>query len=334
MSLRHSIANESTPVELEAAILRQEHRLYPLLKNFWNRDAYAGDDPRHDAIVSALLWRIVIALMPTAAVASVGLAGIAGLWLAWQANGLIAEQNQFFDQQNNHFDRQNKLIIEQFEASERTELLRALYDTTQPTLIEAVMGHQETPIATVRSRSEALRAFLELERKSNVRIDLTEVQLSGTDLQKIDFRGVVLTRAILSRADLYKSNLTEVFINRAILRNANLDEATLVSAELQGADLEGAYMTGDLTNADFSKAILRHARFEGACIIGAQFDGADLANTDFDYASVGNLDWIDKLTALEGRWKVKNFIPENWTVVDKGVNASPNLRYSVRRKRN
>lgn len=66
-------------IEFEAALLRQEHRLHAILKNFFlKRKDYPLGDPRRDATTEALLWRIGVALVPTVAAGGAGIVAVIG----------------------------------------------------------------------------------------------------------------------------------------------------------------------------------------------------------------------------------------------------------------
>src|ERR1700743_3572726 len=99
MSTSHS-GSAVTREEFEAALMRQEHRLFRILWNFWNRKQYNKSDARYQAVAEALVYRIVLALAPTATAGGAGLIAIVGLWMTWKANSLVAEQNELIRNQN------------------------------------------------------------------------------------------------------------------------------------------------------------------------------------------------------------------------------------------
>jgi uncharacterized protein YjbI with pentapeptide repeats len=81
---------------------------------------------------------------------------------------------------------------------------------------------------------------LEVASRSNMRCNLGETELHGTDLSGADLHNVFLRKSILSNTDL----------SGADLRHADLSGAWLQDALLQGADLRGT----DLRHADLSNA--------------------------------------------------------------------------------
>ncbi len=79
-----------------------------------------------------------------------------------------------------------------------------------------------------------------LQDKSCYRCDLTGVDLSGKDLDKVDLEGANLTGSNLEGVDLRKANLKATILVGANLRNAKLEGADLYKADMRGADLTGA----------------------------------------------------------------------------------------------
>lgn len=81
-------------LEIQAEFIRQEHRLFSVLKNAWDYSSVPDTDPRRDASRTALVFRVVKALLPGAAITGACVAAIFGVAMAWQANQLIKEQNE------------------------------------------------------------------------------------------------------------------------------------------------------------------------------------------------------------------------------------------------
>jgi uncharacterized protein YjbI with pentapeptide repeats len=69
------------------------------------------------------------------------------------------------------------------------------------------------------------------------KIDLTEANLAGADLNEANLSRAIMSRADLSRARLHWANLSEANLTRADLRWANLSGAHLSRASLNRAKL-------------------------------------------------------------------------------------------------
>jgi uncharacterized protein YjbI with pentapeptide repeats len=118
---------------------------------------------------------------------------------------------------------------------------------------------------------EELLAILSSARAGE-RVDLTSKQLSGLDLQNVDFRGANLRWARLNNTDLRGANL----------RDTILDSAWLLGANLERADLRGA----SLASTQMRRANLRDANLSGARIV-ANLQRADLRGADLSDANMG-----------------------------------------------
>ncbi len=90
---------EELSVKVDATFIRQEHRLYHIVRNAWEYSSLGESDPRRDASRSAFVFRLLMAFLPGAAIATTGIAAFVGLSLAWEANKLLNEQNVLIRQQ-------------------------------------------------------------------------------------------------------------------------------------------------------------------------------------------------------------------------------------------
>lgn len=95
--------------------------------------------------------------------------------------------------------------------------------------------------------------------------NLERANLSGADLRGANLEGANLSGAHLNRAQLEGVNLSEVRLNRAYLERANLGAANLEGAQLHGAHLKRAYLVfARLKGAYLYKAHLSETHLEGA----------------------------------------------------------------------
>ena len=102
--------------------------------------------------------------------------------------------------------------------------------------------------------------------------------------------GAVLRECDLSQRDMTLTNLREADLSGANLTGANLTKANLSRADLSGADLTGAFLSeanlrgADLSGADLSRADLSMAKLYGANLSGANLSGANLVDATIDGA--------------------------------------------------
>ncbi|GBO52545.1 hypothetical protein APA_214 [Pseudanabaena sp. lw0831] len=115
------------------------------------------------------------------------------------------------------------------------------------------------------------------------RVDLRQVifknaNLSGIKIVKVDLRGADLSNSSLVDANLSFSNLTEANLSQANLLRANLSQSKLVSALLPKAEL----MRSNLSEADLSSANLK-----GANLVLANLRKANLVKANLSESNLG-----------------------------------------------
>ncbi len=276
--------------EFEAELIKQEHRLFKILKGYFcDRHKFSRDDPRHDAFAFAFWWRLAFALLPTAAVGGTGLAAIFGLYLANQSNRIMRDQTE--------------IMLEDAQANLRMQLIEKLYQHTDPRTGDDVERDFPLPSADLgiaayghRVRAEALRSFVAMERrrlqnKQGQRIDVTYALLDHIDATGFDLSGVDLGFSSLIAAHLIDANLRNATLMNARLGGAALMRADLTGANLQQSDLIRSYLNdanltnADLSGADLSGASLRNSNtkgtdFSNAVLIGAALEGCNLADAN------------------------------------------------------
>jgi len=175
--------------------------------------------------------------------------------------------------------------------------------------------------------------------------DLTEANLSTTDIRQVDFSGAVLNRAILYLAwaenahfggaqlqgasligarlqgarftslwGLGSAQLQGASLDFAQLQGASLFGASLLGASLQGAELQGAELGfADLQGASLRNARLQGASFQNARLQGASFDSAQLQGASLLYAQLQGASFRN---VLVWRADARTVAWENTRVVD------------------
>jgi uncharacterized protein YjbI with pentapeptide repeats len=139
------------------------------------------------------------------------------------------------------------------------------------------------------------------------RVDLRQVifknaNLNGIKIVKVDLRGADLSNASLVDANLSFSNLTEANLTQANLLRANLSQTKLVSAllpkaelmksnlseaDLNAANLKGAnLLLANLRKANLAKANLSESNLSAANLSEASLDEANLSSADLRSAEL------------------------------------------------
>jgi uncharacterized protein YjbI with pentapeptide repeats len=119
------------------------------------------------------------------------------------------------------------------------------------------------------------------------RVDLRQVvfknaNLNGIKIVKVDLRGADLSNASLVDANLAFSNLTEANLSQANLLRANLSQTKLVSALLSKAEL----MKSNLSEADLNSANLKGANLLLANLRKANLVKANLSESNLSAANL------------------------------------------------
>lgn len=125
-------------------------------------------------------------------------------------------------------------------------------------------------------------------RKNNSGFRGRVLDLSKTNLQKVNLFDSNLEHADLSESNLEEANLWSANLKNVNLRKANLKGANLFEAHLKNANFFGANLEGSkLWEANLDGADLREANMNGADLRGAKLEKAilpegNLNNTKYD----------------------------------------------------
>jgi hypothetical protein len=126
------------------------------------------------------------------------------------------------------------------------------------------------------------------ERLGGQMADLTEVDLSTTDLSQRQLSMINFDRADLSRASMDGSELVDCQFRTARLQRARLVGATVIRCDFESANLqESNWRAATIVNSR-----LDAARF-GADLAGSVIRSVSVGGTDFTGAGVGQTLWSD-----------------------------------------
>ncbi len=299
---------------VEAQFVEQEHRRVRIILNFLATRSLAADDPRRPAAVRALVWSLFGGT--GAAVVTGGLIALLTLAvMVWQTRKmqeqtrqmqaqttLIAQQNDYFREQNAKLQEQIDAQTTQARSQRRTEIIAALYDT-----IEDSDGKLR-PRASARTRGEAVREFVSLERAAkhpqgapDFIVDLRGAYLEGVKVAYLDFSDAGFDGATLDRADFYFCSFKSAVMRETAGREVKFFDCTLEGANCERVAWPGAQLTHtSMEGAKFKDADLQEASFKGVSFKRADFTSADLRKSVF----VTVRDWQDaasfEATAIKG----------------------------------
>ena len=300
------------PIELEAALIRQEHRLIAVLYNYVHeRKHWPKDDPRRAAATQALLWRLfspgTAVVFSGGVVAVLSLIVLVGQWREIERqSGLFEKQNTLIEQQNQYFRDQISQTNQQFakqkqqnDLARRTELIAILYETVpNPDFISRPSGLYPEPVdkssddwelwAQDKDAKETYmlqrlipkhnartrsEALLEFVQRERGWVKAAQARTNGTDNQPAT--DPPATQPSRQSPDDEQADPLPVRINlsKAQLQNIEVPKkADLRNVNFSDARLEGAVLSG----ARLEGADLSRARLEGADLTWARLEGADL----------------------------------------------------------
>lgn len=116
---------------------------------------------------------------------------------------------------------------------------------------------------------------VDLKEARLARANLSRVDLNSARLGRADLSGADISRAQLARADLSRANLSETNAQYANFSYAKLEGANLRHANLTRANLQGANLTGaDLGGAQLAKCNLARANLRETAITHRQLASA------------------------------------------------------------
>ena len=129
--------------------------------------------------------------------------------------------------------------------------------------------------------------------------NLSNSNLQGASLFQANLKDANLSRSIFFKARLDEADLRNANLSRAFLVQADLISADLAGANLQGADcrrasLVGAHLVGaNLKNANLNEARLYEANLKDADLTGASLQRVDLGKADLTNAILTGAQWFD-----------------------------------------
>ncbi len=172
--------------------------------------------------------------MPVVAVTGGSIVGIGGLWLAYQSNVSLENQTATMAEQTALMQKQTEIMSQNAEAELRTTLIDVLYQHAPPRPEGEAPQERPLPSADLgiaafshRARAEALREFVELERRRLRDEDQPRINVTYALLDHVDASGFDLNSVDLSAADLTVAHLVGTDLSKATLHSVNLSGALL-----------------------------------------------------------------------------------------------------------
>lgn len=171
-------------------------------------------------------------------------------------------------------------------------LANAEQDETSPDGSSYISTLREDIQAAVTAIGNRGTVGREIEQAMDFRLDLRGADLSGADMQGLNFSRADLRRATLIYADLIEANLSGGFLNQANLYRAVLDGADLSGTHLERARLarcqarQAVFTRAHLLACDFSRSSLQLADFSEVRVYSSTFFEATLEDANLSGAHI------------------------------------------------
>ena len=301
-------------IDVEAKLLEQEHRLFPVWINFFRRNQYDKNDKRRISTLKALLWSFIP--KPTPTVVVISLISIVTMFLAYEANVKLENQNTLLLIQNELQESQRRAslnieissIMQHINTERISNRLISLKDS-----LHNKKGHKIAPYllsditaARISSISRSLRPYRVLKTD---RIELDELNsisnifdknlkyVRTQSLQVSDF----LENDIRSpeREQLLVALITMRISFSNIGKNSNFDFSNIQSFDISRSDLQTVNLNNsNLNNCSISYAIFDYANLKNSDLnytngTTSSFIQTDLENTSFKNANLNNINFKD-----------------------------------------
>jgi uncharacterized protein YjbI with pentapeptide repeats len=181
--------------------------------------------------------------------------------------------------------------------------------------------------------------FVNNEFPSDKRVQLSYVNLRGSDLQDLDLRGAILTGSRLEGVNLTNARLHSVDLTKANLIGANLTNVDLSKAIAREVNLRNANLTNaDLTNANFASANLRDANLTNVILKNTIFLSANLEGTSLTLKQIAkSKSKIKNAKMSRTEMSISQYNQPSYTRTKKMVrvfnNKTPRSRNSLKSKK-
>ena len=146
--------------------------------------------------------------------------------------------------------------------------------------------------------------IIKIKKKEKLEwMNLSTINLTGQQINRINFSFSDLSDANFNRANIRNSTLFSTILIRAQMSSVKLKDTNLSGSDLSSADISKA----DLYNISFRKAILAKTRLNDSTLHHCNFKDATFdEETDFTGADI---DWFTIYHLMESNWKTAKWDP-------------------------
>ena len=344
--------------DLEVKLIRQEHRLIPLVRNYLFRNSKWPDknDRRREASFKALLYELIFS--PTVIVLGTSILGVLTIFFMFRQTELLETQNKLFEFQNLRIEQQTELAEGARRSSQvfiMGEVLSDVYNelksknNNEKKLSKALVGR----IIGLSSSMKPYK-YLENDRLIDRPLSPERAQLLRSLIES-DINESFLIENILKKTDLKYCDLTytelkELEFNNINLRGSSFDNANLDKVSFNKSVMySSSFYNTRLFNVDFSYSKLYNTTFSKSYLINVDFTGANISQVNFkntimqgnllfENAVVNRNDWIEYIKdSLNVSWGMKldemyKIGEKNTVITGSGDNLTEHNSYVLMKK--
>ena len=304
--------------KIETELIGIEHRTLKIVANVLNHGLSTEDKAKQMNAWLALLGAVLRrqTLVVTIAVMS-GITALIGLFLAFQSNHILEEQNRIITLQNEKIDLQSSLMEAERRGSQVVMMDNVLQELSfeirnqKADVAEASNGYSLSAPLVGRIAATTLGflpyRFLEdgeltdreysLER-GQMLLALLNSNLDSPSLQALYetssfsfayVKGIDFSDKDLSNADLTHANFAWTTLYRTKMDSANIQAAVFDNARAPGVDFSNQFAF----KCSFKETGLNDANFTNGTFTEADFSGADLTQVNFSGSYFRDVDFTD-----------------------------------------
>ncbi|TXI49245.1 MAG: pentapeptide repeat-containing protein [Lysobacter sp.] len=310
---KHSSSEEIEKIKVE--MIAQDHRVFAsLARYFIESKKWEKDDPRHDAVKTALIYSIFSPAV--IAVGGGGIAFISLIVLLWQ-NVILLKQNEIAVNQNVLIESQNGYLKEQISANnaqwsdqQRMSAISVLYDTKpcnnySGKSCNAYGYHARVQalknLYLIQMKSDACAEikckaifqdvgirFFKMSEFSFERVEFLESDLRNTDFFKMKMNGFEVVNTFLDNA-----SFSNVEMKNCVIKNPFAEKPPVLSSSINVTYSSVDFYSANLQGCQFDGMISSHRYcFFASNLTESKFSpGSDMKNFIFEYSDLTGVDF-------------------------------------------
>jgi adenylate cyclase class 1 len=199
--------------------------------------------------------------------------------------------NRYVKSPNDKAREEATKLLERIDSIKRKEIEEASQDNTPESLSTKKTKKGFFEKLTERKRHKELKRLVNREHIEDTKFQgevLSDIDLSGIDLQGVNFDGAFFSNVNLSSAKLYS-----VTFKGARFENVKMENALLDSVSFENAVLKGVSSTkASFKSCDFTNSWIYGSSFDSARLNGSLFVNANINKTDFSRSDLTETSFV------------------------------------------